>query len=144
MRGEAVKALPKSFLEEHDSLPWSKIVRTRDNVIHRYFSVDPDRVWEIVTRDAPILKREISKMLEVIDREEYGEYRKVCSEYPTKFQNVAIAKIKDILCVGERATEMRSRRENTSIDDYIEGILQSVLGNNGIDGKDLSKGAERE
>lgn len=189
--GEAVKALPKSFLEEHDSLPWSEIARTRDNVIHRYFSVDPDRVWEIVTRDAPILKREISKMLEVIDREEYGEYRKVCSEYPTddssfltrieanasrssrpkdgrsaanaaaekldiaiakkilaeypaKFQNVAIAKIKDILCVGERATEMRSRRENTSIDDYIKGILQGVLGDNDMRGKDLSKGAKRE
>ena len=39
----------------------------RDKVIHGYFNVDIDRVWTVIIKDIPVLKREIE---EIINKEE--------------------------------------------------------------------------
>ena len=98
MRGEAVKELSGSFRQKYDSLPWSEIARTRDNIIHRYFKVDPGKVWEVVTRDAPILKSEVTKILETINREEYLEYLK-------RYEAGELSSVDNLIQFGDLASE---------------------------------------
>ncbi|MBS3095466.1 DUF86 domain-containing protein [Candidatus Woesearchaeota archaeon] len=60
--GEAVKNIPSSFREKHPKIPWKDIAGLRDILSHAYFGVNMDRVWNIVKKDLPTLKREIEKI----------------------------------------------------------------------------------
>ena len=53
MLGEAAKGVSPQTKERHPGLPWSQMAATRDRLIHGYFSVDLDIVWQIVRRDLP-------------------------------------------------------------------------------------------
>lgn len=61
--GEAVKGLPEDFRKLNPDIPWSKIAGTRDFVIHEYFSIDTDLVWEIIQKDLPDLRRKIEPLI---------------------------------------------------------------------------------
>ena len=58
--GEAVKALPDDFKNEHPDTPWSSIAGLRNVVVHEYFRVDPDMVRDIVDNQLATLLAEIS------------------------------------------------------------------------------------
>ena len=58
--GEAVKNIPDSFREKYPKIPWKNIAGLRDILSHAYFGVNIDRVWEIVKKDLPVLKKEIN------------------------------------------------------------------------------------
>jgi len=62
--GEAVKNIPGEIKEKYQEIPWRKVVGMRDRLIHGYFTVDFERVWETVKRDLPPLKEAINKILE--------------------------------------------------------------------------------
>ena len=62
--GEAVKNLPNSLKKKYKDVSWKEIVGTRDKMIHHYFGVDFDIVWDIVKEDLPELKKEITRILE--------------------------------------------------------------------------------
>ncbi len=62
--GEAVKNLPKSFTKKYPRIPWRKIAGFRDVLIHAYFGVSVERVWNIIKKDLPSLKKEILKIKE--------------------------------------------------------------------------------
>lgn len=49
--GEAAKAVSPDFRQEHRDLPWRKIAGMRDRLIHGYFDVNLDIVWQTVTGD---------------------------------------------------------------------------------------------
>ena len=49
--GEAARAITEATCAAHSEIPWRKIVGTRDRVIHGYFRVDLDIVWEIVVTE---------------------------------------------------------------------------------------------
>lgn len=56
MIGEAVKALPEDFKQEHPRTPWSSIAGLRNVVVHEYFRVDPDMIRDMVDNQlAPLL-----------------------------------------------------------------------------------------
>jgi len=40
---------------EYADIPWSEVAATRDRLIHGYFSVDLDIIWEIIQSDLPSL-----------------------------------------------------------------------------------------
>ena len=67
--GEAVKQLPTEWREQHSSIPWRQIGRMRDHLIHHYFDVDLDTIWETATRDVPILLNYISPYVSVLLQE---------------------------------------------------------------------------
>lgn len=64
--GEACKLIPETIKERYDNIPWRKIIGLRNIVIHKYFGVDLDLVWYIITVQLPELKKEISNMRDSI------------------------------------------------------------------------------
>ncbi len=56
--GEAVKNLPGSLTSKYPGTPWKEIAGFRDVLIHAYFGVNLDRLWNIVKHDLPGLKRQ--------------------------------------------------------------------------------------
>ncbi len=47
--GEATKKLSNDFKNEHSQIEWKKIAGTRDKLIHDYYGIDYDIVWDILT-----------------------------------------------------------------------------------------------
>ncbi len=60
--GEAVKNISDNLKENYSSVPWKEIVGTRDKMIHHYFGVDLDIIWNIVKKDLPKLKLSMEKI----------------------------------------------------------------------------------
>ncbi|MFB3131726.1 MAG: DUF86 domain-containing protein [Rhodothermales bacterium] len=61
--GEASRALSDGLKNRYPTLPWSKIVGMRNILVHAYFGIDTDLVWEVVERDLAALKRTVEEML---------------------------------------------------------------------------------
>ncbi|MFH0752921.1 MAG: DUF86 domain-containing protein [archaeon] len=60
--GEAVKNISKSLKDKHKDIGWKEIVGTRDKMIHHYFGVDLDIVWNIIKINLPELKKKVLKI----------------------------------------------------------------------------------
>ena len=61
--GEATKNLTKEFMNQHMDIPWSEIIKTRDKLIHHYFGIDLDLVFEITKEEIPTLKKQLTKII---------------------------------------------------------------------------------
>lgn len=61
--GEATKYLPSDFKRKHKDIAWKEIAGMRDKLIHHYFGVDYDVVWDAVTDDVPQLHKMIEQMI---------------------------------------------------------------------------------
>jgi uncharacterized protein with HEPN domain len=61
--GEAARAIPRDFKEHHPEIPWGQISGMRNILVHIYFGVDADIVWEVVEHDLPNLKASIDTIL---------------------------------------------------------------------------------
>lgn len=61
--GEAVKNIPDELRELHPDVRWRDIGRFRDRVVHHYFGLDLDIVWEVVDIHLPILKKVVEELL---------------------------------------------------------------------------------
>lgn len=55
--GEASKKLSNDFRIKNKNIPWSDIAGMRDKLIHDYFGVDVEVVWQTVTQDIPLLEK---------------------------------------------------------------------------------------
>lgn len=62
--GEAVKNIPDEVREQIPEIRWRDIGRFRDRVVHHYFALDMNVVWEIVTLHLPPLKATVEKLLQ--------------------------------------------------------------------------------
>jgi len=66
--GEASKRLSTEVKEQYPDIPWKMISGTLDRLIHGYFGVNIDIVWEIATIDVP----ELEQMMRKIEEEYFG------------------------------------------------------------------------
>lgn len=53
--GEAAAQTSQEFQAAHPNIPWPKIIGMRNRLIHAYFDIDLDRVWDTVVDDLPPL-----------------------------------------------------------------------------------------
>jgi uncharacterized protein with HEPN domain len=61
--GEAARGMSDEFRTQHPELPWKKMVGMRDRLIHGYYDVDLDVVWETATEDLPGLVAKLESIL---------------------------------------------------------------------------------
>lgn len=65
--GEASKNLSPRLKDEHPRIAWREIAGMRDKVIHRYFEINWQIVWSVITDDLPALETEFSALLKEIN-----------------------------------------------------------------------------
>lgn len=68
--GEATEKLPDNFRQEYDLIPWRSLAGMRDKLIHDYFGVNFDIVWEVLKHDLPGLEERITEIIEILDEKE--------------------------------------------------------------------------
>jgi uncharacterized protein with HEPN domain len=61
--GEAARHVSLETRRKYTRIPWREIAGTRDRLIHGYFDVDLDILWQIVSKDLPPLIRELEKVI---------------------------------------------------------------------------------
>ncbi|WP_229395768.1 DUF86 domain-containing protein [Methanosarcina sp. DH1] len=62
--GEAAKHVPEKVREEYPFVPWRKMAGIRDVIIHAYFGVNLNIIWNTANERLPELKKDIQKILE--------------------------------------------------------------------------------
>ena len=62
--GEAAANLSEEFQQANPMLPWSAMKRMRNQLIHAYFTVDLDLVWDTLCHDLPPMIPELQRILQ--------------------------------------------------------------------------------
>ncbi len=62
--GEAAKKMPSEFVKTHPDVEWRAMAGTRDRLIHGYFGVDYELVWDVVLNKIPKLRERIRELLQ--------------------------------------------------------------------------------
>lgn len=60
--GEAVRWLPEDFKTTHAAVPWSQIAGLRNRIVHDYFGLDLEIIWQVVSVALPEFKRQLGQI----------------------------------------------------------------------------------
>ena len=61
--GEAARNVPLDIQAKQPDVPWRKMVDFRNVIIHEYSGITLGRVWQIMRRDVPVLKKQLADLL---------------------------------------------------------------------------------
>ena len=61
--GEAANRLTDEFCAAYPDIPWKDIIATRNRLVHGYFDIDLDIVWNTVKQDLPALRLKLMKII---------------------------------------------------------------------------------
>ena len=57
--GEAVRQLPDDFKKANADVPWNQIGGMRNRIVHDYFGLDLEIIWQVIRHDLPDLEAKI-------------------------------------------------------------------------------------
>ena len=78
--GEAAYHLTKAFCHTHPETDWKGIMGLRHVLVHDYYQINPQTVWDIVQQELPPLREQVTRYLAETDWEEWEKNTKVVSE----------------------------------------------------------------
>lgn len=61
--GELVRNLNKDFIDKYSNIKWRQIKGMRNRLIHDYDGINVQIVWDTITYDIPVLKKQLNKIL---------------------------------------------------------------------------------
>ncbi len=64
--GEATKNIPEDLRAKYPAVPWREMSGTRDRLVHHYFGINQEIVWQIVQKDLPLLRLQITEIIQEI------------------------------------------------------------------------------
>ncbi|MBO1049446.1 MAG: DUF86 domain-containing protein [Dolichospermum sp.] len=65
--GEAANHISEPCQSKYLKIPWRQIIGMRNRMIHAYFDVDLDIVWQVITKDLPSLLIEVEKAIKDLE-----------------------------------------------------------------------------
>jgi uncharacterized protein with HEPN domain len=65
--GEATKHMSVTLKEAHPDVAWKAIAGMRDKLIHDYFGVNVQLVWDVVAQDLPGLYEKVTDLLKTLE-----------------------------------------------------------------------------
>ena len=60
--GEAARQMPDDFTKRNPNVPWNQIAGLRNRIVHDYFGLDLEIIWQIIQHDLPPLKTQLQKL----------------------------------------------------------------------------------
>jgi len=64
--GEASNHISETTRNRFSEIEWAKIVGMRNVLIHEYFGIDFEIVWQVIKKDMPELKKKVIEVLQKI------------------------------------------------------------------------------
>lgn len=61
--GEAARKVSIECQQDHPDIPWQKIIGMRNKLVHEYFRIIPERVWDVIEKDIPELIRLVEPLV---------------------------------------------------------------------------------
>ena len=71
--GEASRGISDELRTQHPEVPWKQIAAFRNFVIHVYWGIKLDRIWEIIEKELPALEPQISSILQALNQQESSD-----------------------------------------------------------------------
>lgn len=60
--GEAARAISQEVRDRTPDIPWSEIIGMRHVLVHQYFEIDLDIMWQVISADLPKLKAKFQEL----------------------------------------------------------------------------------
>ncbi len=65
--GEAANGISMDRQDKYSEIPWRRIVGMRNRLIHAYFEIDLDIVWQVVTNDLPLILTQVNHAISELE-----------------------------------------------------------------------------
>ncbi len=66
--GEAAYKLTQDFTAAHPGLPWKEIIGMRHILVHGYFKITPEDLWDVIQNDIPAMIPILERYFKEIDK----------------------------------------------------------------------------
>lgn len=67
--GEAAKYVPPDIKSKYPAVPWGKMTRMRNVLVHAYDQIDLEVVWKTIHEHLPGLRRDVRSIIEDLGRD---------------------------------------------------------------------------